>query len=70
MFTARSSVIATPVLAIAFALCCAAPARAQWMVNAKGPDVFGNTTVVAAAMAGSGDGIVVQCDQDNLYISR
>ena len=53
----------------ALVLACAAPAEAQWVVHANGPDVFGNTTVVAAAANGSGDGMVVQCDQKKLYVA-
>lgn len=69
MFTSRNHVLSALPLAIAFALGCAAPAEAQWFVRANGPDVFGNTTVVAGTADGSGNDIVVQCDQNSLYIA-
>ena len=40
-------------------------ARAQWISHVHGPDVFGNTTVTAAAISSTGNGLVVQCDAKN-----
>jgi hypothetical protein len=45
-------------------------ASAQWTAEVTGPDVFGATTVVAAVMLGSGDGLIVQCDADSLNLVR
>jgi hypothetical protein len=39
-----------------------APAWAQWNTNVSGPDVFGNTKVVAVVADLSENGLVVQCD--------
>jgi hypothetical protein len=41
-------------------------ASAQWTAQVTGPDVFGNTKVVAGIMSFSGDGLIVQCDADSL----
>ena len=38
-------------------------AQAQWYAHVSQSDVFGNRTVDAFAVAKSGDGLVVQCDQ-------
>ncbi len=48
-------------LSIAFCL----PAEAQWAANVTGPDVFGNTKVVASVNGSTGNGLVVQCDQSS-----
>jgi hypothetical protein len=50
-----------------------ATAEAEWSVSVKGPDVFGNTKIVAIGEGGRSS-MVIQCDQkDKLiigYISR
>lgn len=40
-------------------------AHAQWSSQVTGPDVFGNTTVLATVDNADGNGLVVQCDQNN-----
>ena len=56
-------------LGVALLSATATATRADWPANVDGPDVFGNTRVVA----GSGDGrerLVVQCDQkDMLFVA-
>jgi hypothetical protein len=47
----------------------AAPANAEWSSSVIGPDVFGNTKVIATT-TGFNDGIAVQCDQkDDLFVA-
>lgn len=47
---------------IILALTTSAPAWAQWGVRVDGPDVFGNTKVIAVVSGASDDGLVVQCE--------
>ena len=54
--------IALILIATLFAV---SPAEAQWSAQVTGPDVFGNTTVLAAVDSANGDGLVVQCDQNS-----
>lgn len=53
------------ILAAAAAAVCilatSSTARAQWVANATGPDVFGNMKVIATAGNGSDDALVIQC---------
>jgi hypothetical protein len=43
--------------------------HAEWTAKVEGPDVFGNTKVIAGT-AGRSDSLVIQCDQkDDLYIA-
>ncbi len=45
-------------------------AEAQWSAQVTGPDVFGNTTVVASVDNAQGDSFVIQCNQsDTLYLA-
>ena len=39
------------------------PAQAQWASKVIGPDVFGNTTVIATVGSETGDALVIQCNQ-------
>ena len=50
--------------ALLFGAACivANPAFAEWDVRVEGPDVFGNTKVMAGT-AGASESMVVQCDQ-------
>jgi len=69
MFLSRFRSLGVVALGFALGLAHAAPTHAQWFTHANDPDVFGNTTVVTGAMDDSGNGIVVQCDHQNLYVA-
>lgn len=43
-------------------------AAAQWFANVTGPDVFGNTEVVAAASSPTSNALVVQCNADDKLV--
>lgn len=53
----------TGALGILIGFGIAPSAQAQWYAHVSQSDVFGNRTVDAFAVANSGDGLVVQCDQ-------
>ncbi len=54
-----------PVAIIALSTFGCGVAHAQWSSQVTGPDVFGNTTVLATVDNVDGNGLVVQCDQNS-----
>jgi hypothetical protein len=57
-------------LSEAITVCAASEADANWSVSTQGPDVFGNTTVIAVDQSVNGDGLVIQCNQkDTLEVA-
>ena len=53
------------VIAMLILVMAVKPAYAQWSAQVTGPDVFGNTTVLASVDDAAGQSLVVQCDQND-----
>jgi hypothetical protein len=53
------------VIAMLILVMAVTPAYAQWSAQVTGPDVFGNTTVLASVDDAAGQSLVLQCDQND-----
>lgn len=59
------SILATAAALLIGSIVFSHPAQAQWASNVTGPDVFGNTTVIATVSSETGNALVIQCNQND-----